>query len=208
MVTNRLNFVERTLSTSDHTKENFRSKFKPYLFIIYLVSSFHLITIFSFLVPLTLLVNGFKYQLSELTSFSLPSLSSFWAYSRFSISDSNKYSPTQKHGNHLLVIFSSLCVYRDAVTYEGDGRFSLGEFLFFFSRSRHFHLIRHTSTRLTAWNESVFPPSPKKFWCLLLLKHGDWMFLNEGLFHFTWQMESVTRCLRCNSTCSYTPLQR
>jgi hypothetical protein len=46
LVTNRLNFVERTLSTSDRTKENFRSKFKLYLFIIYLVSSFHLITIF------------------------------------------------------------------------------------------------------------------------------------------------------------------
>jgi hypothetical protein len=60
-------------------------------------------------------------EVSELTSFSLPSLSSFWAYSRFSISDSNKYSPTQRHGNHLLVIFSSLCVYRDAVTYERMG---------------------------------------------------------------------------------------
>jgi hypothetical protein len=55
-------------------------------------------------------------QESELTSLSPPFLSAF--YSHFSISESDKYSPAQRHGNRLLVIFS---VYRDALTYERNG---------------------------------------------------------------------------------------
>jgi hypothetical protein len=70
-------------------------------------------------------MSGKRFQIPEvpeLINFSSLFISLF--FSRFSISESDKYSPVQRHGNHLLLIFPSLCMCSDVVTYEGRKIFS------------------------------------------------------------------------------------